>query len=325
MTKLFIVDSNTELFIPNRVLEGQKIENLSRPAPSYYGTLKIPMRADNEPYKVIKIISEVVLAHPDTLGDIDEKLKVLNLYYKYDETIEISERIKLKKKIALERLIAEQNLNKELNKIKLMLTNFIEEIKLLEKGGWEKEEIQNIQNDYLNIVKIVGFEAIKERQGKRRVLWLEEANDLENRLIGLLRTWYTVWFSDPDLTEVDAYILREEWERKITLLKLRMNKLYQKILYSSKDERRLDDYVGDFVKWLDEQFKSTQTLWQAPKVWSGSLKTETHGGGMLATVEFIVKYYVDNIKLEQCQRGNRVRSELQSEIMRQLKQAYLYR
>ncbi|NES79839.1 MAG: hypothetical protein F6K06_30620, partial [Okeania sp. SIO1H4] len=38
-----------------------------------------------------------------------------------------------------------------------------------------------------------------------------------------------------------------------------------------------------------------------------------------------VKFFVDNIKLEQCQRGNRIRSEVHGEIVRRLRQAYFYR
>ena len=46
------------------------------------------------------------------------------------------------------------------------------------------------------------------------------------------------------------------------------------------------------------------------------------GGG---TVNMAVKFFVDNIKLEQCQRGNRIRSDVHGEVIRRLRQAYIIR
>ncbi len=48
-------------------------------------------------------------------------------------------------------------------------------------------------------------------------------------------------------------------------------------------------------------------------------------GGSLGTINMAVKFFVDNIKLEQCQRGNRIRSEVYGEIVQRLRQAYFYR
>lgn len=45
--------------------------------------------------------------------------------------------------------------------------------------------------------------------------------------------------------------------------------------------------------------------------------------GIFAT-EFTIKFYVDDIKLEHGERGYRVNSEVRREIVRQLRQAYLY-
>src|ERR687886_450796 len=49
LTKLFMIDTHCDLYIPNGTLEGQDIINLSRPAPHYYYSLSIPLRADTEP------------------------------------------------------------------------------------------------------------------------------------------------------------------------------------------------------------------------------------------------------------------------------------
>ncbi len=322
LTNLFIVDTHCELFIPNGVLESQKIINLSRPTPHYYYSLHLPLRADTEPDKAIKIIREVILAHPDTLGNIDEKLQLLDLYYKISEDFtEFQENQKFKKDIGRERLLAEKSVNRHLEKINKNFTDLVEKIQIFEKGGLEAEEARKIQNYYLEIVNFIGLEVVTERQGKQRWSKLRESPEQESTLIGLVRNWYITWSKDPSLTEEDPQNLQEEWEKKIELLKLRVNKLYQKISRPNVDERKLDDYIIDLVKWISERFKTTQTLWQDPKAWTDEVKQLN----TIATMDYIVKFYVDNIKLEQCQRGHRVKSEVQGEILQQLRQVYIYR
>jgi MscS family membrane protein len=72
---------------------------------------------------------------------------------------------------------------------------------------------------------------------------------------------------------------------------------------------------------MEERFKNIQPLWQEPKIWTDQIT----GSGGTASLEYLVKFYADNIKLEQCQRGNRVKSEVQAEMILQLRQAYIYR
>ena len=108
-------------------------------------------------------------------------------------------------------------------------------------------------------------------------------------------------------------------------MKLRMNNLLQKISGAGKggvNETKLDDYLQNFSTWIEENFKNTNTLWQEPKIW---VKSVNLGGGGSTSNELMVKFFVDNIKLEQCQRGYRINSEVQGEIMRRLRQSYLYR
>jgi len=325
LTNLFIIDTHCELFIPNGMLERQNLINLSRPAPHYYYSLHLPLRADIQPAKAIKIIREVILAHPDTLGNIDEKLQLLDMSYKVtDGSPELQEYKHLKKELGRERLLAERSVNRHLETIQKNFADLVEKIQILEKGGLEAEETRKIQIYYLELVNLMGFEVVTERQGKQRRSRLEESPEQENTLIGLVRNWYKIWSKDPNLTEDDPYNLQEEWEKKIELLKLRSNKLYQKISQPRVDERKLDDYTLDLVKWMNERFKTTQTLWQDPKAWTDKI-TSDGGGGLMTTMHYMVKFYVDNIKLERCQRGYRVKSEVQGELIRQLKQAYIYR
>ena len=321
LTNLFLIDSNCEVFLPNGALQQQQILNLSRPAPHYYYSISLPLRADTAPSKAMRIIREVVMAHPDTLGNIDEKLQVFDKYYVFADNNEFVKHKQAKKEAGRQRLLAEKNANNLVIELQEALADLAGKINVLEQGGLELEETRKIQGYFLDILKLVGLELVKERQGKRRLATLEETANLDNTVIGEIRNWYKAWSKDPDFTEQDPIYLQEEWERKIQLLKFRMNKLFQKISQPSMDETRLDDYLLALGKWLNERFKNTQTLWQAPKIWTNAIR----GDGTMASMEYVVKYFIDNIKLEQCQRGNRIRSEVQNELIRQLRQIYIYR
>jgi MscS family membrane protein len=327
LTKLYLIDTNCEMFIPNGKLQNDEIINLSRPTPNYYYTIGVPFRGDIDPIQSIKIIEEVIMSHPDTLGDIAKKLEAIcNFYRAKDQLIEEKEGILSKGEAGRLRLETELKLNNTIDKINELIADLSSKIQVMEKSGLDASEAREIQGYYLDVVKLTGLEMVSDRQGRRKSVWLEESqNANENTLIPLVRAWYQTWSKDPDLTYEDKDILEEEWERRMDFLKLRMNNLLQKISAAGKggvNETKLDDYLEIFSTWLEENFKNTNTLWQEPKIW---VKSVNLGGGGSTSNELMVKFFVDNIKLEQCQRGYRVRSEIQGEIMRRLRQSYLYR
>jgi MscS family membrane protein len=327
LTKLYLIDTNCEMFIPNGKLQNDEIINLSRPTPNYYYTIGVPFRGDIDPIQSIKIIEEVIMSHPDTLGDIAKKLEAIcNFYRAKDQLIEEKEGILSKGEAGRLRLETELKLNNTIDKINELIADLSSKIQVMEKSGLDASEAREIQGYYLDVVKLTGLEMVSDRQGRRKSVWLEESQNAdENTLIPLVRAWYQTWSQDPDLTYEDKDILEEEWERRMDFLKLRMNNLLQKISGAGKggvNETKLDDYLEIFSTWLEENFKNTNTLWQEPKIW---VKSVNLGGGGSTSNELMVKFFVDNIKLEQCQRGYRVRSEIQGEIMRRLRQSYLYR
>ncbi|MEO1693518.1 MAG: mechanosensitive ion channel family protein, partial [Cyanobacteria bacterium J06631_6] len=86
----------------------------------------------------------------------------------------------------------------------------------------------------------------------------------------------------------------------------------------STDETRLDDTLDSTIAWLQERFKRSRTEWQDPKIW-----VESVGSAADPQKIFLVKFFVDDIKLEHCERGNRVKNELYREMMWHLRNAYL--
>jgi len=121
--------------------------------------------------------------------------------------------------------------------------------------------------------------------------------------------------SEPDLVAEYQYTLPETWEHRIELLKRRVRRLFQKILSPDRLETRLDDYVKDLVRWLRSHFKQARShQWQEPEV---RIKHNVYGS-IAIFLKFILNYYVDGIKLEGCERGKRVNSEMYREITRHL-------
>ena len=327
LTKLYLIDTNCDLFVPNGNLQNQNIINLSSPTPNIYYTIKVPFRGDIDPIKSMEIIEEVIMGHPDTLGDINKKLETIQDFYRVrDELLEEKEGVLSKREAGQLRLQTELNLNTTLDKITHLMIDLSKKIQVMERSGLDAGEAREIQGYYLDVVKLAGLEMVSDRQTRRKSVWLEESPSVnENTLIPLVRGWYQNWSKDPDLTFEDADILEEEWERRLDFLKLRMNNLLQKISKAGKggvNETKLDDYLQQFILWLEENFKNTNTLWQEPKIWVSGVNL---GGGGSNSNELTVKFFVDNIKLEQCQRGYRILSEVQGEIMRRLRQSYLYR
>ncbi|MEH1920364.1 mechanosensitive ion channel family protein [Nostoc sp.] len=314
VTKLYLINEHCEVYTPNTTLGGQNIVNLSRPTTHYAYTIKVSVRVDADAVVATKILQQIILGHPDTLGNLDEKLEHLDSFAALRE----AEGDHLSKKEAGRlRLLVEKDVNSQLQKVEQAFEDLVKEIKKLEKGGLNSEELKTLQKNYLEILNTIGLVVITEHKGKRLRSHLEEQEQTEKKtLIGLIRQWYQAWLKDPDLVIEDQHLLPDEWEQKIELLKIKLNKLFQKLSNPGVDETRLDDYSLKLVEWLHDSFKESNTAWKEPQV----QLTDIQGAAM----QFSVRFYVDNIQLEHWRRGNRVQNEVRREMVRRLRQAYIY-
>ncbi|NEP89893.1 MAG: mechanosensitive ion channel family protein [Okeania sp. SIO2C2] len=325
LTTLYLIESHCDLLVPNAALQSQNLINFSRPNSSYYYTIIVPIRADSDPNQAIKIIEEVILSHPDTLGDIKKKLVAIENFYRVtDQLLEGETHLVSKKEAGRQRLIAEGKVKVKLEEIKQAITELVSKIKFMEIQGLDSGEVREIQGYYLDIVRMVGLETVSEKQKGQKSLYLQASQNMgEDTLISLLRSWYRNWQKDPDLIDIDNEVLENEWERKIDFLTKKMNKLLQQIVNANRSlsETKLDDYTEELWKWIEERFQ-TYASWESPRIWMQDMSGVDVG---LTNTNMAVKFFVDNIKLEQCQRGNRIRSEVHGKIVRRLRQAYFYR
>ncbi|NMG09632.1 mechanosensitive ion channel domain-containing protein [Brasilonema sp. UFV-L1] len=308
VTQLYVPDKHYDIYIPNSNLQSQNIINLSRPTTYYHYSSQVEVLVEYDLYEAKMMMVKILLAHPDTLGDIEQKLETIDNYYQIDE-------LKKQQEIGKFRLIAEQEVNSKLEEIQIGLETLVVTLQFAEKGGLTEDEIDNVQQEYRNILALIGLEAVAETQNHRTVFNLQETK-VQDSLIELVRKWYRIWIRDPNLLDNDSYMVSEEWERKLNLLKRRSQRLYQKFSNPQNEETRIDDYVMELNKWVRERFKEPRQMWQEPQV---LIKGTNHSDDSITYAEFKLNFFVDDIKLENGRRGERISSQIYQEVLQYLK------
>lgn len=311
VTQLYMLENHCEVYIPNSVLQGQNITNLSRPTTYYFYSTKIEILQDYQLDDAKQLMEAVILAHPDTLGDIDKKLELMDCYYK----ALVDKNLAKQQKLGKLRLLAESEVNLKLEEIEQGLEALAVTLQFAEKGGLTQDEIENVQQEYRDVVSLMGIEVITTTKNNRSVFEFQETR-LDDTLIKLVRKWYRAWIRDPNLLNEDESVIPDQWELKINILKRRVQRLFQKISNPQREETRLDDYTMELKQWLRERFKEPRRKWQEPQI----LITGTNHDGDSIYIEFKLNFFVDDIKLENGRRGDRVSSQIYEEIVRHLKQ-----
>lgn len=311
-TKLYLIDSHCEVFVPNGSMQNADIVNLSRPTPHYYYTVSLSLPTEVNPQLASKLMKEVVLAHPDTLGEINHKLDVTEQYFGYSGLQDGAEE---KRDAGQIRLLKEQIVNEKLSEVESQTGLLKTKIKELEEGGLDDDELESIKYDFMNLCQLIGLTPQKKiggLRGERLVLEeYENESSAQDSMINAVRTWYNSWLKDPDLVQEDRELLPQDWEQKIGLLKKKLSRFYAAILKPEGQETRLDDYIEEVEFWLRDSFKSSRNEWQDPKVWISD--------------DYTVRFYIDDITLEHGQRGLRIQSEIHRELIWHLRQTYLLR
>lgn len=313
VTKLYLIEEHCEKYVPNATLSNQSITNLSRPTTHYAYKIPVAVRIDADSALATNILKEIVIGHPDTIANFDDKLRYLDSFYGLNEA---QDNKPSKKEAGRNRIELDREISLQLKRIGAAFETLLEEIKVLERGGLDTQELRELQKTYMDVLELVGMVIVTERKGKRQRSRLEEESSQKTNLISLVRIWYRTWLEDPDLVMEDRQILPDEWEQKIELLKLKLNKLFQIISNPGVKETRLDNYVENFAEWLESSFKESSTAWKEPQVQI----TNIQGSSM----EFAVRFYVDNIQLEHWRRGERVKNEVRREMIRRLRLAHIY-
>jgi len=311
VTKIYLFSLHCDIYIPNSVLQNQNITNLSRPTSYYYYSTTIEIPSDLDVDYLKTLITEIVLAHPDTLADIEKKIAMIDRYYLDGEN---TDSLTEQQTTGKNRLLAEEKVNQKLQEIEEFLEALVITLQFAEKGGFSDDELENIEQEYQEVVNLIGLDINSEINPDDILNPTFSESQSSDGLLELVREWYRFWLKDPNLKEEDLYLIPQEWERKIILLKKRTYKLYQKITNPQLEETRLDDYVLELNDWFKSRFKERKK-WQDPQIWISALN---HDEGFLY-YEFKINFFVDDIKLEYGKRGDRISSQIKQEILRIIK------
>lgn len=325
VTQIYQFENHTEAYIPNSVLQAQKIVNVSRPIAPIFYSVPILFSATCDFKQCFQIMEEIILAHPDTIGDIDTKLKYLDKYFNGQKSSDDAVR---QLKIGRERLLTEQKVNLKLAEIEENLEALVLTLKFFEQDGLDRDEIDTIKMEYQGVLDLVGLEFTGvEKSAKKswlsprkiaRKVQLEETKSSES-LINLVRKWYRIRLKDQNIVDEDQYILPKIWEYQIELLKKRSTRLQSQILYPERIETRLDDYVEELLNWLKTRFKQARNRCHDPVV---GIEENVYGSSAIF-LKFSLNYYVDDIRLEDGKRGQRVSSQIYYEILNHLQSSMI--
>jgi MscS family membrane protein len=127
--------------------------------------------------------------------------------------------------------------------------------------------------------------------------------------------WYRAWIGYPNLLNEDESVIPDEWELKLNRLKRRAQRLFQKISNPQHEETRLDDYVIELKQWLRERFKEPRPKWQEPQILMTGMNHDESG----IYIEFKLNFFIDDIKVENGRRGDRINRQIYAEVVQYLK------
>lgn len=302
VTNLYDIKSHSDIFLPNSILANMKIVNITRPSTDLAMVIKISIGYASDYNRFKQILHDLILGHPDVLGEINEKLKALNNF---------SQLSNQKIEMAKIRLIAEMELNEKVLKLQQELRDFIRHIRNFQIGQeyGDKYAIKKMTTFFLEIMERIGFKPMMKKRWivVQKIGLLETEN--EGNLIKLTRRWYDAWLKDPDLVEEDLVILSNECFQKIEELEAHIGRIYEALSVIKKNKSTmLLDYLQDFLLWISESYKAPRTLWKDPAVFLTEFAS--------SALDFEISFYIDNLRLEHWSRAERVKDDLRMEIVR---------
>ena len=303
VTHLYNIGDHSDIFMPNALLGGTSIVNITRPTTDLVASFVVGVGYNSDVNKAREILDDVICGHPDILGDIVKKVDLIDSFKCFDER-----KISVSKK----KLEAEQKVNAVLTTIELKLSEFSKLASKLEKGGVEKIERKELQEKYDEIIKLLGLRPVKKpRRLFGRVQWELVEDKSDESLNNQVLYWVSIWQTDPSLVEEDLGengVLAKEWESKLFFLKERIERLFHYVMNPQGHERRLDTDAQGVIDWIHDNFKQSRVLWKDPN-------TQLVDFGA-SSLDFKVSFFVDNIKLEHYERAERIKDELRMEIKR---------
>ena len=303
-TRLFSLDEQATIYLPNKTLASNMLVNLTRPTPEQRCCIELRVEPGRDLAQVQAALLEIANGHPAVLSaDMDAKLPVVRRQ---------ADRLKDraaglppqnpaaarlaaeagKNEGALEKLALEGQFNARLADLMEALRNLYRGIHAREGSGLSQAERQEL---YCNFISPV--DAAVQTTAQAGQAWSEAR--------------------DPWASDEDYWVQRKLWAGRNEQLALHWERL-KKSLYQTDDRRetRLDDSVTLMLDWIEKEYRLAPGYWKNPGVVIKALDSADSYAALLQLC-----YYVDNIRLERDGRAARVRTELSRMIREELQTA----
>ncbi len=291
--ELYVIENNTVIYIPNNQISSDKIINLSRPMPDIISKLTFNIAYETDIDKCSKIMMEILNSNPYIIGNpkikvetMKERVKALTKEkHRYNnELIQLNWGIKFWE--------AKEKFEPTYNLFVSQLKNLIDEIVQLKKSGLSDLEKDNIRKS------AAGLESLEEKL-KKEYTEIYFINQADPKL------------QNPNTLAIEPYNLSKlsnRYMEKFSFFERRFHKLFL-ILKEIKEhnEMVLDNFITEFIMWLDNDFQSLSTTFEYPSVRISDLEDSSLG--------ITCKSYILGIDLEKYRRISRVESEVKKAVL----------
>ncbi|HET7009664.1 MAG TPA: mechanosensitive ion channel domain-containing protein [Anaerolineales bacterium] len=310
VTQLYDIGSHAVIYAPNSKLANERLVNLMQPTPELVSVVPIEVAQDSDPERVRAVLDDVLLGHPDLLGDLAVKLERIEGFATLSPE---------KRAHGLERLAAERRVDQKVAESLTGLRAFAGAVTTREGRGLSRDEREELLAQYHPLAKTMGWidepaQRLAAYKGTNDEFLDAIRGELEaDSLAHLTWAWANTWAQDPDLLPgEDGARLRAYWSERVLSLLRRVDDLGDRLERGGVLEVRLDEAVLGLVAWLRREFKQAAPPWKSSGVGFAGLST----GGFL----FRLFFYVDDIELEHFARQSRVEGQVRRESFRRLRE-----
>jgi len=310
VTQLYDIGAHAVIYAPNNKLANERLVNLMQPTPELVSMVPVIVGQENDPERVRGLLNDVLLGHPDLLGELDSKL---------ERTADFLTLTPEKRAHGRERMAAERRVDEAVRTVMADLRSFAEAVTARERRGLSREERAELLEQFRPLARKAGWidepdqRLATSKGGPEDFLEQIQGELGAESLAQLTWTWVNVWAQDPDLLpEEDGHRLRVYWGERVLSLLRRVDEVGDRIEQGGGLEVRLDDAVLELVRWLRGEFKQATPAWKGS---SAGFKGMDSGGFL-----FRMSFYVDDIELEHFERQSRVEGQVRREAYRRLRE-----
>lgn len=291
--ELYVIESNTVIYIPNNQISSDKIINLSRPMPDIISRLTFNIAYETDIDKCSKIMLEILNSNPYIIGNPKIKIEAMK------ERVRALTKGKQRYNNELMQLNwgirfwgAKEKFELTYNLFVSQLKNLTDEIIQLKKSGLSDLEKDNIRES------AAGLESLEEKL-KKEYMEIYFINQADPKL------------QNPNTFSIEPYNLGKlsnRYMEKFSFFERRFHKLFM-ILKEMKEhnEMVLDNFISEFILWLDNDFQSLSTTFEYPSVRISNFEESSLG--------ITGKFYIWGIDLEKYRKIGRVEAEVKEAVL----------